>query len=32
LRSSSMTLGLSVNLSWETGLNFEDVILGGGSQ
>lgn len=28
LRSSSMTLGLSVNLSWETGLNFEDVVLG----
>ena len=29
LRSTSMTLGLSVDLSWETGLNFEDVILGG---
>ncbi len=29
LRSTSMTLGLSVDLSWETGLDFEDVILGG---
>lgn len=29
LRSSSMSLGLSVDLKWETGLNFEDVLLGG---
>ena len=29
LRSSSMSLGLSVDLKWETGLNFDDVILGG---
>ena len=29
LRSSSMSLGLSVDLKWETGLNFADVILGG---
>ena len=29
LRSSSMSLGLSVDLNWETGLNFDDVILGG---
>ena len=29
LRSSSVTLGLSVDLQWSTGLNFEDVILGG---
>jgi len=29
LRSSSVTLGLSVDLKWETGLNFGDVILGG---
>ena len=28
LRSTSMSLGLSVDLNWETGLNFEDVILG----
>ena len=29
LRSSSLTLGLSVDLSWSTGLNFGDVIVGG---
>lgn len=29
LRSASMTLGLSVDLKWETGLNFEEVLLGG---
>lgn len=29
LRSASMTLGLSVDLTWETGLNFNDVVLGG---
>lgn len=28
LRSASMTLGLSVDLNWETGLNFDDVPLG----
>lgn len=28
LRSSSLTLGLSVDTKWETGLNFPDVILG----
>lgn len=28
LRSSSLTLGLSVDTEWETGLNFTDVILG----
>lgn len=28
LRASSMSLGLSVNLEWQTGLNFDDVILG----
>lgn len=32
LRSSSVTLGLSVDLSWTTGLTFDDVILGGGTQ
>lgn len=32
LRSSSVTLGLSVDLSWTTGLTFDDVVLGGGSQ
>lgn len=30
LRSSSVTLGLSVDMSWSTGLVFNDVILGGG--
>jgi len=29
LRSSSVTLGLSVDLKWETGLVFNDVIIGG---
>lgn len=29
LRSSSVTLGLSVDLQWSTGLDFNDVILGG---
>ena len=29
LRSSSVTLGLSVDLKWETGLDFNNVILGG---
>lgn len=28
LRASSMSLGLSVDLNWETGLNFDNVILG----
>ena len=29
LRYSSLTLGLSVDVKWSTGLNFEEVILGG---
>jgi hypothetical protein len=29
LRYSSLTLGLSVDLKWSTGLNFENIILGG---
>jgi hypothetical protein len=29
LRAGSMTLGLSVDINWSTGLNFGDVILGG---
>ena len=29
LRSSSVTLGLSVDLNWSTGITFNDVILGG---
>ena len=29
LRSSSVTLGLSVDLKWETGITFDNVILGG---
>lgn len=29
LRSSSVTLGLSVDLKWETGLLFDNIILGG---
>ncbi len=29
LRYSSLTLGLSVDIKWSTGLNFEDVLLGG---
>lgn len=28
LRSSSLTLGLSVDIKWETGINFGDVVLG----
>jgi hypothetical protein len=32
LRSNSLTLGLSVDLSWQTGLTFSDVILGGNTQ
>jgi hypothetical protein len=29
LRSSSVTLGLSVDLKWETGLVFDNIIVGG---
>lgn len=29
LRSSSVTLGLSVDLQWSTGLNFDGILLGG---
>lgn len=29
LRAGSMTLGLSVDVNWSTGLSFDDVILGG---
>ena len=29
LRSSSLSLGLSVDIKWETGLNFSDIVLGG---
>jgi hypothetical protein len=29
LRSSSVTLGLSVDLKWEAGLTFNDVVIGG---
>lgn len=29
LRYSSLTLGLSVDVKWSTGLNFEEIILGG---
>ena len=29
LRSSSLTVGLSVDMTWNTGINFDDVILGG---
>lgn len=29
LRSSSVTLGLSVDLSWSTGINFGEVVIGG---
>ncbi len=32
LRSSSVTLGLSVDVKWSTGLEFDDVIVGGDSQ
>ena len=31
LRYSALTLGLSVDIKWSTGLNFGDVILGGGN-
>ena len=31
LRSSSLTLGLSVDIKWETGLVFNDILLGGNS-
>jgi len=30
LRYSSLTLGLSVDMNWETGINFGDVVVGGG--
>ena len=30
LRYSSLTLGLSVDMKWETGIDFEDVVVGGG--
>ena len=29
LRSSSVTLGLSVDLQWSTGLSFDNIIIGG---
>ncbi len=29
LRHSSLTLGLSVDMSWSTGINFNDITLGG---
>jgi len=32
LRSSSVTLGLSVDLSWSQGINFGDVVIGGDTQ
>ena len=32
LRSSSVTLGLSVDLSWSTGINFGEVVIGGNTQ
>ena len=32
LRSSSVTLGLSVDLKWSTGLTFDNVIIGGNDQ
>ena len=28
LRHSSLTLGLSVDMNWSTGINFDNVILG----
>ena len=31
LRYSSLTLGLSVDINWSTGLNFNEIVLGGGS-
>lgn len=32
LRSSSVTLGLSVDLSWSQGIDFEEVVIGGNGQ
>jgi hypothetical protein len=32
LRSSSVTLGLSVDLSWSTGIDFGSVVIGGNTQ
>ena len=32
LRASSVTLGLSVDLSWSTGLVFDDLVIGGNTQ
>ena len=32
LRSSSVTLGLSVDLSWSQGIDFEEVVIGGNDQ
>ena len=32
LRASSVTLGLSVDLEWSTGLNFTEVVIGGNTQ
>lgn len=32
LRATSMTLGLSVDIQWSTGLQYDDVILGGNKQ
>ena len=32
LRSSSVTLGLSVDLQWSTGLSFDNIIVGGNTQ
>ena len=32
LRSSSVTLGLSVDLSWSTGIDFGEVVIGGNTQ
>ncbi|MBR0246264.1 MAG: hypothetical protein IJQ61_07320, partial [Bacteroidales bacterium] len=32
LRATSMTLGLSVDIQWSTGLQYDDVILGGNTQ
>jgi len=28
LRSSQLSLGLSVDLKWQTGLNFDNIVLG----
>ena len=32
LRSSSVTLGLSVDLTWSTGLTFNDIVIGGNTE